>query len=141
MGVMAFGQSQVEHVSVEIGVALWATMLGVGKVKITWSLGKGIAQVVQGTADRTESIGLVAAIWARPAFVISAAFDDLWFGQILDTADSLGQIGLIGSWLWHVDMLRKGAFAGFIDKFSQITSEKLCNVATVSPKFLFIRGL
>jgi len=104
---MTFRQSEVVHIRVEIGVAFGATMLRVVDEDIAGSSCERVAEVVEDSGNRSESVSVFSALGARPAPVVSAPSDDLRLGKILNTSDSLGFIGYVFSGFRHVDVLRQ----------------------------------
>jgi len=76
---MTFGQSQIEHVGVEVMVALWTAVRRICENDIAWSAAKRVAQIVQGAADGSEPVCTMFTQWAGTPFIVSAAPNKFWF--------------------------------------------------------------
>jgi hypothetical protein len=76
---MTFGQSQIEHVGVEVMVALRAAMCRICENDIAGPAGKRVANIMQGTADGSKPVCAMFAQWAGTPFIVSAAPNKFWF--------------------------------------------------------------
>ena len=76
-GVVAAGVGQVGHVGVEVLAALRAEVPGVEHNEVAGSAGEGVAEVVEGTAAPTITVGTGPAPRTRPAAVVAAAAADV----------------------------------------------------------------
>ena len=102
--VMAFRQSEVVHVSVEVQVAPRTAMLGVRDVNVARPSRDGVPEIVQRPLRAPEPIGIPPATRALPPPVIAASPDDPGLGQVFDTSDAFGCIGNVLTRLWHGDV-------------------------------------
>jgi hypothetical protein len=107
---MSSWQGQVRHIGVKVFVALGAMMDRIRKVDVVRTTGSQIPPIVQHPSCPTIPIGTVPTGWARLSSEVSAALDDLGFGQILDTGDAFGGIGQILTWSRHGKALRGSRF-------------------------------
>jgi hypothetical protein len=83
-----------------------AVMLRVGEVEIVRPSRYKIPHVVKETLDAAHPVGWGATTGAGAAFVVTAAFEDGGFGQILDTSDTLGNVGQIFAGCGHSNVLQ-----------------------------------
>jgi hypothetical protein len=93
VGVVAVGQGQVEHVRVEIVVAMGTAVLRVGYVQVAGSAAERIAQVVQGSLRRPQAIGAAAALKTGATWIVAGALDNPRSGKIFDAGDAFRGIG------------------------------------------------
>ena len=100
-GVVAAGRGQVEHVGVEVVVAVRASVLGAGDVQVTRPPGGRITQIVKGAGVGAKAIGTVAALGAASARVVAGSLDDLGLGQVFDASDTFGGVGGVNSRCGH----------------------------------------
>ena len=136
---MAFGQRQIVHVCIEIAVASGTSVLRIRNDQVTGTPGKGIAQVVQGPFDRTQTIRTLLAQRTWPSLIVAAAPHKSCSGQILNTCNPLCFICHIFAWSKHLDTLQhRVPFPRWnIGTWTPDTSRKLCIAATVSLIALF----
>jgi hypothetical protein len=104
---VALGQGQIFHISVEVGAASGAMVLGVGNLDIPWPTGNGIAQVVQVANDNADAICTPSTFWTPPMPIAATALTDLGLRQVLNTRNPLGHIGNVPSWPGHGDILHQ----------------------------------
>ena len=71
MGVMAVGHGQIQHVGVEVMVAMLAIALGIGQVQIPRPAADGVAQIVQRTMGGSLPRGAAATQRAGPAEIVA----------------------------------------------------------------------
>jgi len=105
--IVALGQGQIIHVGIEVGAASGTMMLGVGDLDIPRPPADRVAQVVQATNDRANTIGACAAGGAAPASVVATPLADLGLRQILNTGNPFGCIAHVPSWPGHADILHE----------------------------------
>jgi hypothetical protein len=65
MGVMTVGHGQIQHVGVEVTIAMPAVVLGISDMQIAWPAADGIAQIVQRALGGPQARG--AAVTQRTA--------------------------------------------------------------------------
>jgi hypothetical protein len=93
--VMCPGQGQVRHLGVEILAAFGAMMDGIGEMNVVRTAGSQISHIMQHASRPTIPVGTVPTPRAGLSSEVSAALDDLRFGQVLDAGDAFGGIGQI----------------------------------------------
>jgi hypothetical protein len=107
---MCSWQGQVRHIGVKVFVAVGAMMDRIREVHVVRTAGSQIPQIMQHPSCPTIPIGTVPTGRARLPSEVSAALDDLRFGQILDASDAFGGIGQILTWSRHGKALRGSRF-------------------------------
>ena len=107
VGVVAFRQSEIGHVGVEVNIALDATMLRICDAKIARPPGERISKIVQRSLDAPKPIGAAATLRTATPLVITAPPDNLWFRKVFNTSDPFARIGDVFTGLWHDDDLQK----------------------------------
>jgi hypothetical protein len=105
--VMAFRQSEIVHVGVEVDVAPGTAMLRVRDEQIAGSAADSVSQIVQRPNDNPKPIGSVAAQRTRLTLVVAAALDDLRLWEVFNTGDAFGRIREVLSRFGHGGNLQK----------------------------------
>ena len=139
VGVVALGQGQIIHVSVEVGVASQTAVLRVADVDVARSPRDRIAQIMQLAHHRAETIGAPAAVRTEPTPVVATPLDDLGLRQILSTRDPFRHIADVPSRPSHGDILHESSLKEVVGQEGLRSAEMLCIDATVST-FLHFRG-
>jgi len=131
---MAFGQRQIVHVCIEIAVASGTSVLRIRNDQVTGTPGKGIAQVVQGPFDCTQTIRTLLAQRTWPSLIVAAPPHKFRSWQVLNTCNPLCFICCIFAWSKHLDNLqhRVTFLCWNIGTWTPDTSKKLCIPATLS---------
>jgi len=80
------------------------------EVHVVWTTGAQIPQIMQHPPCPAIPIRTVPTGRARLSSEVSAALDDLRFGQILDASDAFGGIRQILTWSRHGKALRGSRF-------------------------------
>lgn len=101
MGVMAVGQRQVRHVSIEVSVATRAAVLGVGDVQFPRPSAEAVSQIMQFAGDGSQAIGAVLALRTLSSGIVPRALNDAGSGQVFDTPDAFGGVGQVTSRTGH----------------------------------------
>jgi len=65
--VVAIGHRQIQHVGVEVMIAVAAAMLRIADVQIAWPAAHRVAQIVQGPVGRPQTIRRLSALGAGAA--------------------------------------------------------------------------
>lgn len=94
-GAMGVGESQVQHVSVEVVSTSRAVMLRVGNLQGSRPFGHRAAQIMERSLDHPQPIGPVSAPGTGASSRVAGPPNDLWRGKILDTYDANRGIGSI----------------------------------------------
>jgi hypothetical protein len=110
MGISAFGQRQILHVCIEVAVASGTAVLGINNHKVTGMSGKRIAQVVESSFDRTQTIRTMLAQRTGSSLIIAAAPYKFRSWQVLNTCDPLRFVGCIFAWSKHLDNLQHSPY-------------------------------
>jgi len=85
-------------------------MLRVPDVEIHRAFRSGVAHVVEDSFHLSVPVRAVVAVRAGPAFVVTAAFDDLRLGKVLNARDPLCSIGSVLSGCGHLSSLQAKNF-------------------------------
>jgi len=100
VGVVTAGQGQIQHVGVEVKIAVLAVVLGIGHMQIAWPVVDRIAQFVQFALASPQSRRTPVAPGTALAGIIARTLDNLGFGKTFDVNDAFRGIGQIDSG-WH----------------------------------------
>ncbi len=110
VGIAAPRQGEIRHVGVEVLLATRAEMLREPDVEIHWSFRSRVAHVVEDSFHPSVAVSAVVADRACPPFVVTAAFDDLWFGKVLNARNPLCSIRLVLPGCGHLSSLQAKNF-------------------------------
>ena len=94
------GSGQIQHVGIEIVVAMLAVVLGIGHVQIARPVVKRVAQFVQRALTRPQARRAPVTLRTALAWIVARTLDNLRLRKILDIDDAFRGIGQINSG-WH----------------------------------------